>query len=67
MSAVPKPLNSWDSYYQQAPPVDVETAAYGLLYLTDQKLVTEGLPVLKWLLSKRNAEGGFSSTQVNFT
>lgn len=48
----------------QAKAVDIETTAYALLSLGVQKDLEGGLPVLKWVTSQRNPEGGFSSTQV---
>lgn len=46
---------------------DVETTAYALLttlLLTENK-IDEGLPIVRWLSSQRNAYGGFGSTQVS--
>ncbi|XP_055346839.1 CD109 antigen-like [Paramacrobiotus metropolitanus] len=42
---------------------DVEATAYALLaYMANDKL-SSALPVVTWLISKQNAEGGFLSTQ----
>ncbi|XP_055346857.1 CD109 antigen-like [Paramacrobiotus metropolitanus] len=42
---------------------DVEATAYALLaYMANDKL-SSALPVVTWLISKQNAEGGFVSTQ----
>lgn len=50
-------------YYFLAPSVDVETAAYGLLTFASRFDVANGVSVLKWLISKQNKNGGFSSSQ----
>lgn len=44
---------------------DVETTAYILLVLLDmeEENVQTVLPIIKWLVSKRNSFGGFSTTQ----
>lgn len=54
----------WAPPKDQAKAVDIETTAYALLSLGVQKDLEGGLPVLKWVTSQRNPEGGFSSTQV---
>ncbi|XP_062578542.1 CD109 antigen-like [Saccostrea cucullata] len=54
---------SWHSPNPRARPIDIETSAYALLYLTERRDVTEGMKILKWLVSQRNPEGGFTSTQ----
>lgn len=43
--------------------VNTEMTAYALLSLLKNGTFTEGLPILKWLLSQRNEQGGFESTQ----
>lgn len=53
----------WAPPKDQAKAVDIETTAYALLSLGVQKDLEGGLPVLKWVTSQRNPEGGFSSTQ----
>nr|XP_022323516.1 CD109 antigen-like isoform X2 [Crassostrea virginica] len=53
----------WAPPKDQAKAVDIETTAYALLSLGVQKDLEGGLPVLKWITSQRNPEGGFSSTQ----
>jgi CD109 antigen len=45
--------------------VDVEMTAYGLLTYIQRGLVQDALPVMKWLITQRNEQGGFASTQVN--
>ncbi|XP_023714120.1 CD109 antigen isoform X3 [Cryptotermes secundus] len=43
--------------------VDVEMTAYGLLTYLQRGLVQDALPVMKWLITQRNEQGGFASTQ----
>lgn len=43
--------------------IDVEITSYGLLSLIEAKRFAEALPYFKWLLSKRNDQGGFIGTQ----
>ena len=52
----------------QADPVDIEVTSYVLLALLasgTQKDLERGAPIVRWLTSQRNAEGGFASTQVS--
>lgn len=58
---------SWQSPNPRARPIDIETSAYALLYLSEKKDATQGMKILNWLVSQRNPQGGFSSTQVNCT
>nr|BAR45613.1 thioester-containing protein 2 [Scolopendra japonica] len=51
------------AYYYKPRSVDVEITAYALLTYSLRNMVAEGLPIMRWLLSKRNAYGGFESTQ----
>ncbi|GFT73842.1 CD109 antigen [Nephila pilipes] len=50
-------------YWFLAPSIDVETAAYAIRTFALRSDPSGGLPVLKWLISKQNKNGGFSSTQ----
>ncbi|KAG8336218.1 hypothetical protein J6590_049457 [Homalodisca vitripennis] len=43
--------------------VDVEMTAYALLTYIQKGLIEDGLPIMRWLISQQNAEGGFASTQ----
>jgi len=46
---------------------DVEMTSYVLLatlHGLDQSQLTSALPIVRWLSSQRNGDGGFSSTQV---
>ncbi|XP_039481374.1 CD109 antigen isoform X4 [Drosophila santomea] len=42
---------------------DVEITSYVLLALLEKDLAEKALPIIKWLISQRNSNGGFSSTQ----
>lgn len=37
--------------------------AYALLSYLQRGLVTEALPIMRWMVSQRNSNGGFASTQ----
>jgi len=50
--------------YQQAPSLDIETTSYALLTYAHLGNLTGGIPIAKWIVAQRNADGGFSSTQV---
>nr|XP_009861615.2 C3 and PZP-like alpha-2-macroglobulin domain-containing protein 8 [Ciona intestinalis] len=52
-----------DSMKQTVVSAEVEMTAYALLTYTKLQNVTAALPIVKWLSKKRNAMGGFSSTQ----
>lgn len=52
--------NPWLS---QPNSVNVEMTAYALLTLVNNNQITDGLPIMKWLLSQQNENGGFQSTQ----
>ncbi|KAK2183569.1 hypothetical protein NP493_304g01024 [Ridgeia piscesae] len=53
----------WRRPYHRAGASNIEMTAYGLLVYTAEHKVFRGLPILKWLASQRNPNGGFSSTQ----
>lgn len=44
--------------------VDVEMTAYALLTYLQRGLVEDGMPIMRWLVTQQNYEGGFASTQV---
>jgi len=46
--------------------VDVEMTAYALLTYLQRGLVEDALPILHWLVSQQNEQGGFASSQVSF-
>lgn len=52
--------NPWLS---QPNSVNVEITSYALLTLVNSGQITDGLPIMKWLLSQQNENGGFQSTQ----
>lgn len=52
--------NPWSSLTTS---VDVEMTAYALLSYLQRGLVTEALPIMRWMVAQRNSNGGFSSTQ----
>ena len=59
------------TYGYQAPQKsqDIEMTAYALLaYIVKygRDALTEGNTVARWIIQKRNPEGGFSSTQVSW-
>lgn len=53
--------NPWHKLPQS---VDVEMTSYALLIYLRRNLISDSIPVLKWLIQQRNKEGGFASTQV---
>ncbi|XP_028642176.1 CD109 antigen [Grammomys surdaster] len=57
LSSGPTLFGSW-----QARSVDIEIAAYALLAHTLHR-VSEGIPIMRWLIRQRNSLGGFVSTQ----
>lgn len=54
--------DSSDSYMPQSQ--DVEMTAYALLTYSLRGDVAGSLPILRWLISRQNENGGYSSTQV---
>lgn len=54
---------SWQSPNPRARPIDIETSAYALLYLAEKKDMSQGIKIVNWLVSQRNPQGGYSSTQ----
>nr|BAK64112.1 thioester-containing protein [Hasarius adansoni] len=54
--------NSVDSYYTPQSQ-DVEMTAYALLTYSLRGDVAGSLPILRWLISRQNENGGYSSTQ----
>ena len=51
--------------YQQARSLDIEMTSYALLIYARRRDLTGGLAIAKWIVAQRNANGGFSSTQVS--
>ncbi|XP_067949555.1 CD109 antigen-like [Watersipora subatra] len=54
---------AWRAPHQQGRAIDIELAGYVLQLVTERSGVTEAMPILKWISSQRNSNGGFSSTQ----
>ena len=46
-------------------PIDIETTSYVLLSYIRRGLIAESLPIMRWLIARRNSHGGFISTQVS--
>ncbi|XP_059473013.1 CD109 antigen-like isoform X2 [Neocloeon triangulifer] len=53
--------NPWRQY--RTDPIAVEMTSYALMTYLERGLVKDSLPILKWLISQRNSQGGFESTQ----
>ncbi|CAB3366518.1 Hypothetical predicted protein [Cloeon dipterum] len=53
--------NPWRQF--KTDPIAVEMTSYALLIYLERGLVRDSLPILKWLVSQRNSNGGFESTQ----
>ena len=56
--------NYWTPPHRQSNPIDIEMTSYALLVYGAQNHISDGLPVMNWITSQRNPQGGFSSTQV---
>lgn len=52
-------------YTMEPNSVDVEMTAYALLTYIQKGLTEDGMPLMRWLVSQQNNEGGFASTQVH--
>ncbi|KAG6796738.1 antigen [Apis mellifera caucasica] len=60
----PIPVNDKNPWYYSLPrSIDVEMTSYSLLTYLERNLIADSIPVMKWLVKQRNAEGGFASTQ----
>lgn len=60
-----EPTTPWG--YYRAPSAEVEMTSYALLAYTvgnQPEAVINSKPIVMWLSKQRNAQGGFSSTQV---
>uniref|UniRef100_A0A194ALA9 Putative CD109 antigen-like protein n=1 Tax=Pinctada fucata TaxID=50426 RepID=A0A194ALA9_PINFU len=56
-------IRRWQSPNPRASPIDIETASYALLYLSENNMVEDAMRVTKWLTSQRNPTGGFTTSQ----
>ncbi|XP_046483767.1 CD109 antigen isoform X3 [Neodiprion pinetum] len=59
----PIPEDNKNPWYSLPSSVDVEMTSYALLTYLRRNMVADSLPIMKWLVSQRNADGGFASTQ----
>lgn len=51
--------------YDQLPnSIDVEMTSYTMLTYLQRGLLEDSIPIMKWLVSQQNDQGGFASTQV---
>jgi len=55
----------WRPPHRQGKAVNIELAAYVLQLKVERSGVASAIPILKWISGQRNANGGFSSTQVS--
>jgi len=60
-----RPNDQKNPWVSEPNSVDVEMTAYALLTYMQRGLVEDGLPILHWLISQQNDQGGFASSQVN--
>lgn len=50
-------------YLELPDSLEIESTAYALLTLANRSDLHNGIPAMKWLISKQNSNGGFASTQ----
>ncbi|XP_060581140.1 CD109 antigen-like isoform X3 [Ruditapes philippinarum] len=55
--------NYWRPSHSQANPIDIEMTSYALLVQAAKQDFGNGIPIMKWITSQRNSNGGFASTQ----
>ncbi|XP_069131401.1 CD109 antigen-like [Argopecten irradians] len=55
--------SSWRPPITRSRALDIEVTAYIMLAFVERNDVTNGLQVLKWLVTQQNSRGGFVSTQ----
>lgn len=53
--------NPWRNF--KSDPIAVEVTSYALLTYLERGLVQDALPIMRWLVTQRNSQGGFASTQ----
>ncbi|XP_063414101.1 CD109 antigen-like isoform X2 [Mytilus trossulus] len=58
-----KKYSNWSPPHSQSNAIDIELTSYILMNYAMNMDVENGLPVLRWLTSQRNPNGGFCSTQ----
>ena len=59
----PKSETEETAWYYRPRSNDVEMTSYILLALMETESTDVALPIVKWLISQRNSNGGFASTQ----
>lgn len=59
-----RPNDKKNPWVDEPNSVDVEMTAYALLTYLQRGLVEDALPILHWLVSQQNDQGGFASSQV---
>ena len=59
---IPK-TNENNSWYYKPSSVNVEMSAYALQSFVEAGRDTDAVPIMKWLVTQRNKNGGFKSTQ----
>ncbi|CAG2244349.1 CD109 [Mytilus edulis] len=60
-----KKYSNWNPPHSQSNAIDIELTSYILMNYAMNNDVENGLPVLRWLTSQRNPNGGFASTQFD--
>jgi CD109 antigen len=58
-----KQIDEPPCWYERPRSVNVEMSAYALQALLAAGLETDAIPIMKWLVTQRNENGGFQSTQ----
>ncbi|XP_050529257.1 CD109 antigen-like isoform X2 [Daktulosphaira vitifoliae] len=58
-----RPTDKKNPWIEEPNSVDVEMTAYALLTYLQRGLVEDALPILHWLVSQQNDQGGFASSQ----
>lgn len=61
----PVPEGDKNPWFSMPRSVDVEMTSYNMLTYLRRNLIADALPLMKWMIKQRNAEGGFASTQVH--
>lgn len=59
----PDAHSGWSPPYSQARAINIEMTSYVLRTYSQLKNISMSLPIAKWIIAQRNANGGFSSTQ----
>ncbi|XP_050425560.1 CD109 antigen-like isoform X2 [Adelges cooleyi] len=58
-----RPSDQKNPWVSEPNSIDVEMTAYGLLTYLQRGLVEDALPILHWLITQQNDQGGFASSQ----